>query len=76
MLALLHNNTTFYSTSIKPFYIGDIKVITNNPEPKPVPEPNNKAKGNTGIISPAIPAILLKHDRGCPCKTPDITVFL
>jgi hypothetical protein len=76
VLALLCSNTTFRLTSIKPFYVGDIKVITNNPEPEPVPEPNSKAKGNTGMISLAIPAISLKHGRGRSCKTPDIMVFL
>ena len=76
MLALSRGNTTFCLISVKPFYIGDIKVITNNPEPEPVPEPNNKAKGNTGIIPLTIPAISLKYSRGRPRKTPDITVFL
>ena len=76
MLALSRGNTTFHLTSVKPFYIGDIKVITNNPEPEPVPEPNSEAKGNTGIIPPTIPAILLKRGRERPCKTLDITVFL
>jgi hypothetical protein len=76
MLALLRSNTTFRLTSVKPFYIGNIKVITNDPKPKPVPEPNSKAKGNTGIISPTIPAILLKHGKERPRKTPNIIVFL
>jgi hypothetical protein len=76
VLALLRGNTTFRLTSVKPFYIGDIKVITNNPEPKPIPEPNSEAKGNTGIIPPAIPAISLKRGRGYSRKTPDIMVFL
>jgi hypothetical protein len=76
VLALLRSNTTFRLTSVKPFYIGDIKVITNNPEPEPIPEPNSKAKGNTGIISLIIPAILLKYSRGRPYKNPDFTVFL
>jgi hypothetical protein len=76
VLALLRGNTTFRLISVKPFYIGNIKVITNNPEPEPVPEPNSKAKGNIGIIPPAIPTISLKYNRGRPRKTPDITVFL
>jgi hypothetical protein len=75
-LALLYSNTTFRSTSIKPFYIGDIEVITNNPKPEPVSESNNKTKGNTGIIPPIIPAILLKYSREYPYKIPDIIVFL
>jgi hypothetical protein len=76
MLALLYSNIIFYLISVKPFYIGNIKVITNNPEPKPVPEPNSKAKGNIGIIPLAIPAISLKHGRGYSYKIPDIIVFL
>ena len=61
---------------IKPFYIGDIKVITNSPKPEPVSEFYNKAKDNTGMISPIIPAILPKYSRGYSYKNPDITVFL
>jgi hypothetical protein len=76
MLALLHGNTTFYLIFVKPFYIENIKVITNNPEPKPIPEPNSKAKGNTGIIPPIISIILLKHNRGYSRKIPDIIIFL
>jgi hypothetical protein len=78
ILALPCSNTTFRSTSVKPFYIGDIKVITDDPEPEPEPvtEPYNKAEGNTGIIPPAIPAIPLKRGRRRPYKNPDITVFL
>ena len=76
MLALPRGNTTFRSISVKPFYVGDIKVITNDPEPEPVPEPNGEAKGNTGIIPPTIPAVSPKRGRGRPRKTPDITVFL
>jgi hypothetical protein len=76
MLALLYSNTTFCLTSVKPFYIGNIKVITNNPEPEPIPESNSKAKGNTGIIPPAIPTISLKRGRGRSRKIPDIMVLL
>jgi hypothetical protein len=76
ILALLYSNTIFYLTSIKPFYIKDIKVIINSPESEPVSEFYNKAKGNTGIISPTISAILLKYSRGYPYKNPDFIVFL
>ena len=72
----LYSNTTFRLTSIKPFYIGDIKVITNSPEPEPIPELYSKAKGNTGIIPLIIPAILLKYNKKYPYKNPDIIVFL
>jgi hypothetical protein len=76
MLALLYGNTTFRLTSIKPFYIGDIEVITDGSEPEPVPELYSEAKGNIGMISPAIPAILPKCGRGRSRKNPDIMVFL
>ncbi|PMD64216.1 uncharacterized protein K444DRAFT_521322, partial [Hyaloscypha bicolor E] len=46
ILALLYSNTIFRLIFIKPFYIGDIKVITNNPESKPIPEFYNKAENN------------------------------
>jgi hypothetical protein len=76
MLALLRSNTTFYLTSIKLFYIGNIKVITNNSELEPIPELYSNTKGNTGIISLAISTISLKYSRGRPYKNPDFTVFL
>ena len=76
MLTLLYSNITFYLTSVKPFYIGNIKVITNSPEPKSIPEFYNKAKGNIDIIPLIIPAISLEYSRECPYKNPDIMVFL
>jgi hypothetical protein len=76
ILALLYSNIIFYSTSVKPFYIGDIKVITNSSELESVSELYNKAEGNTDIISPIIPAILLKFNRGYSYKNPDFIVFL
>ena len=76
ILALLYSNTIFYLTPIKPFYIGDIKVITNSPESEPVSELYNKAKSNTDMISSIIPAILLKYNRGLSYKNPNIIVFL
>jgi hypothetical protein len=78
VLALLCGNTTFRSTSIKPFYVGDIEVITDDPEPEPEPvtEPYGKAEGDAGMIPPAVPAVLPKCGRGCPRKNPDVTVFL
>ena len=74
VLALLRGNTTFYSTSIKPFHVGDIKVSSKGP--KDDPEYHGKGEGNTGIIPPTILPILLKRSRGRPYKNPNITVFL
>jgi len=76
VLALPRGNTTFRSTSVKPFYVGDIEVITDGPEPEPIPELYGEAKGNAGIIPPAVPAIPPKRSRGRPRKNPDFTVFL
>jgi hypothetical protein len=74
ILALLYGNTTSRLTSIKPFHIGDIKVSSKGP--KDNPEYHSEGKGNTGIIPPIIPPILLKHNRGRPHKNPNIMVFL
>ena len=76
VLALPRGNTTFRSTSVKPFFVGDIEVITHGTVPEPIPELHGEAEGNAGMISPAIPAIPLKRGRGRPRKNPDFTVVL
>jgi hypothetical protein len=43
---------------------------------KSISELYNKTKSNIDIISLIIPAILLKYNRECPYKNPDIIVFL
>jgi hypothetical protein len=48
ILALLYGNTTFRSTSIKLFYIGDIKVSSKGP--KDDSEYYSNSEGNMGII--------------------------
>jgi hypothetical protein len=74
ILALLYSNTTFHLTSIKPFYVGDIKVSSKSL--KDNPEYYSEGEGNAGIIPPIIPPISLKRGRGKPYKNPNITVFL
>jgi hypothetical protein len=74
VLALPHGNTTFRLTSIKPFYIGDIKASSKGP--KDNPKYHGEGEGDTGIIPPTIPPIPLKRSRGRPYKNPNITVFL
>jgi hypothetical protein len=74
ILALLYGNTTFCLTSIKLFYIGDIKA--NSKGPKDDPKYYSEGEGDVGIIPPAILPIPLKCSRGRPCKNPDVTVFL
>jgi hypothetical protein len=72
ILALLYGNTTFYLTSIKLFYIGDIKVSYEGPKD----DPKYHGEGDTGIIPPTILPIPLKYSRGRPYKNSNITVFL
>jgi len=74
VLALLYSNTTFRLTSIKLFYIGDIKVSSKGP--KDNPKYYSEGKGNIGIITPTILPISLKYSRGRPYKNPNIIVFL
>jgi hypothetical protein len=74
ILALLHSNTTFHLTSIKPFHVGDIKVSSKGP--KDNPGYHSEGEGNAGIIPPIIPPIPPKRGRGRPYKNPNITVFL
>jgi hypothetical protein len=74
ILALPRGNITFHLTSIKLFYIGDIKVSSKGP--KDNPEYYSEGEGNAGIIPPIIPLILLKYNRGRPYKNPNIIVFL
>jgi hypothetical protein len=71
ILALLYSNTTFRLTSIKLFYIGDIKVSSKGP--KDNLEYYSKGEGDIDIIPPAIS---LKHSRGRPYKYPNVIVFL
>jgi hypothetical protein len=72
ILALLYSNTTFRLTSIKLFYIGDIKVSSKGPKD----DPKYYGEGDTGMIPPTISPILLKYSRGKPYKNPNIIVFL
>ena len=76
VLALLRGNTTFRLTSVKPFYVGDIEISSKGPKNNPEYHGKGNSEGNTGMIPPAIPPILLKHNRGRPRKNPNITVFL
>jgi len=76
VLALLRGNTTFRLTSIKPFYIGDIKASSKGPKDNPKYHGEGNSEGNTGAIPPTILPIPLKYSRGRPHKNPNITVFL
>ena len=74
VLALPRGNTIFHLTSVKLFYVGDIKVSSEGP--KDNPKYYSKGEGNMGIIPPIIPPILLKRSRGRPRKNPNVIVFL
>ena len=76
VLALPRGNTTFRLTSIKLFYIGDIKVSSKGPKDDPKYHGKGNGEGDTGMIPPTIPPIPLKRSRGRPRKNPNITVFL
>jgi hypothetical protein len=74
VLALLHGNTTFRLTSVKPFHVGDIKASSKGP--KDDPKYYSEGEGDVGMIPPTISPISLKRSRGRPYKNPNITVFL
>jgi hypothetical protein len=69
ILALLRSNITFCLTSIKPFYIRDIKAGSNGPEHNPEyhveGEDDGEGNGGIGIIPPTISTnIPPKRGRG------------
>jgi hypothetical protein len=74
VLALPRGNTTFRLTSVKPFYVGDIKASSKGP--KDDPEYYSEGEGDAGIIPLAILPIPLKRGRGRPRKSLNIIVFL
>ena len=74
VLALLRSSITFRLTSIKLFYIRDIKASSKGP--KDNPKYYSKGESNTGIIPPAILLISLKYNRGRLYKNLNIIVFL
>jgi hypothetical protein len=76
ILALLRSNTTFRLTSVKLFYVGDIKASSEGPKDNPKYYGEGNSESNTGIIPPTILLILLKRNRGRPRKNPNVIVFL
>jgi hypothetical protein len=69
VLALLYGNVTFRLTSIKPFYVRDIKASSNGPEHDPEyhveGEDNGEGDSGAGMIPPVISTnISLKRGRG------------
>ena len=76
MLALPRGNTTFYLTSIKPFYIRDIKASSKGPKDNPKYYGEGNSEGNISAIPLTILPISLKRSRGRPYKNLNIIVFL
>ena len=76
ILALLYSNTTFRLTSIKLFYIRDIKASSKGPKDNPKYYSKGGGEGNIGIIPPTISPISPKRSRDRPRKNPNVTVFL
>jgi hypothetical protein len=79
VLALLRSNVIFRSTSIKPFYVGDIKASSDSPkhDPEYYVEGEGKSNNDTSMIPLVVSTnILLKRGRGRPYKNPNVTVFL
>jgi hypothetical protein len=72
VLALPRGNTTFRSTSIKPFYVPDESIIEVDPlEPE---RDNQDLKDEDVIVVDASPAV--KRGRGRLRKYADVTLFL
>jgi hypothetical protein len=74
VLALPRGNTTFRSTSVKPFNVPDVEIEV---DPLELERNNQETEGEEDIIvidtSPAAPP---KRGRGRPRKNADVTVFL
>ena len=77
VLALPHGNTTFRSTSVKPFYVPDEQVKADA-EPEPEPERNGQGveDEDTIIVDTSVPVVPTKRGRGRPRRNADIAVFL
>jgi hypothetical protein len=72
VLALPHGNTSFRSTSVKPFLREDKSLDLDDSSPDS--EHNHDGQGDAGMIPPAMPP---KRGRGRPRKTPpEVTVYL
>jgi hypothetical protein len=72
VLALPHGNTTFRSTSVKPFNVLDNQTEVEHPEP----ERNGQEVEEDTIVVDTSPTAPVKRGRGRPRKNADVTVFL
>jgi hypothetical protein len=73
VLALPHGNTTFRSTSVKPFNVPDNPIEVEYPKAE---RNGQEVKDEDTIVVNTSPAIPLKRGRGRPRKYANITMFL
>jgi hypothetical protein len=73
VLALSRGNTTFRSTSVKPFYVLDESTIET--DPLELPDRNNQdLKGEDSIVINS--SLTVKRGKGRPRKYANVTLFL
>jgi hypothetical protein len=76
MIAMLYSNTTFRSTSIKPFYKTNELIEVKNLELERNGENVHEDTIVINTINNAILAPPPKRSKGRPCKNLDVTLFL
>ena len=73
VLALPHGNTTFRSTSVKPFNVLNNQTEVEYPEPE---RNGQEIEDEDTIVINTPPAIPQKRGRGRPRKNANVTMFL
>jgi hypothetical protein len=72
VLELPRGNTTFRSTSVKPFYVPDAEPVdTEHHEPE-----RDAETDDTIVVDTSRPTDAPKRGRGRPRKAPDVSIFL
>jgi hypothetical protein len=73
ILALPYSNTTFRSTSVKPFNVLDNQIEVKYPEPE---RNGQEIEDEDTIVINTLPVIPQKRGRGRPRKNANVIVFL